>query len=162
MNAVVGALGHQDQFAARGLARQCQRPGRYVGAVLGEHRPIHIRGQPDQSFGQLDHVGGRQVARIAKRQLFGHGPFHPRVAVTDHHRSVGAEQVDVTVAVGVLYAATLGGRYEDRVAATAEQSRVLVSVNATGDYGQRSLVKSLALFETFAHGRPLISEVRRP
>ena len=120
---------------------------------------FHVHSGPDS---RPRSVSDLEVARIAKRQLFGHGPFYPRVAVTDHHRSVGAEQVDVTVAVGVLYAATLGGRYEDRVAATAEQSRVLVSVNATGDYGQRSLVKSLALFETFTHGRPLISEVRRP
>ena len=129
---MIGALGHQDLALARGGACQRHAGRRGVGAVLAEQRPVGVRDQPDQPFGQLDQPLRRAVQAVARRHLPRDRLGHHRIAVADHDRAPAAHEVDVAPAVHVPEMAALAALEELRIA-LGQPVGAQVPVHAAGD-----------------------------
>ena len=107
-DAVIGPLDAEDLLAAGMFARDLHAPRGHVRTVLAEHRPRREVDERDKAFGKLDHYQSGVVETVAERGLPLRGRLHPGMPVTEHHRAIGAHQVDELVAVHVPVARTLG------------------------------------------------------
>ena len=99
--AVVGAVDHEDLFAAGVFARDLETPGGHVGAVLAKHGPLREVDERDEAFSEIDHERRRVVETITLLLLGLGGGLDLRVFVAEDQRAVAAEVVDVFIAVGV-------------------------------------------------------------
>ena len=129
---MIGAARHQDLALLGGGARDHDAERRGVGTVALEHRPVGMRHHADQFLGKLDETLRRSGQHVAQRALRGGGFLDLAVAVAQHHRAVGAHEVDIGVAVDVPQGGAFGAREELRIA-RRQARHVEVAVHAAGN-----------------------------
>ncbi len=151
--AVVGPVDHEDFLAAGVFARDLERPGGHVRAVLAEHGPrgeIHER---DEAFGEVHDDGRRVVETIAFGALGFGGGLDLRVARAEDVGAVAAEEIDEFVVVGVPVAAALGTDGVVRRGHRQRGGRVGVAVDAAGDDAGGALEEGQRTGKGTGHGR---------
>lgn len=129
---MVGAVGAEDGVASGGGAGDGGGVDGGVGAVFGEPGPVGPGGDVDEEFGEFDDFGAGSVEAVAGVQLCGGGAVDGGVGVAQEDGSVGAEEVDVLVAVDVPDVSAVAA-LEELGEVVGQWCGVLVSVHAVGD-----------------------------
>jgi hypothetical protein len=88
-------------------------------AILAEDDPIGHRDELVDMLGQLHHDLPGVVGAVGQFPLFVGRLVHLRVVVAEHHRPVGAQVVDVLVAVHIVDPRSLGVIDEQRIGLVA-------------------------------------------
>ncbi len=120
--AVVATGELHDHVAAGEAARQPDRRHGGLGARRDEPHPLDRRPRHDL-LGQVDLGHGRGAVRRAAGHGRLHRRLHLRVGVADQHRTPGADQVDVLVAVDVGEPRSRADRMKRGVPPTASNAR---------------------------------------
>ena len=137
--AVIAAFELNDLIAAGEAAGQANRAHGRFGA--GVHHPHHIHGR-DQLGHQLRHFHfhfGRRAKAQAAGRRFDHRIADSRVVVAQHHRTPGADIIDIGLPVHVIKIGAIRAFDKQRRAADAGEGAHR-RVNAAGDQFARSMV----------------------
>ena len=111
---VVAAYALDDLVAAGGGPCEPDRGHCRLGAAVDESNHLHAGEGGDDFLGQHRLGFGRRAERSPPADGLGERRHHPFVGMSDDHRAVGADVVDVPVAIDVDQEAALGLLDEDR------------------------------------------------
>lgn len=146
--AVVAAFELDDLVAAGEAARQANRA--HGGFGTGVHHAHHIHGRHQLGYQRRHfyfHFGRRAKAQAAGRRL-DHRVADRRMVVAQHHRTPGADIIDIGFPIHVIEVSAIRAFDKQRGAADAGEGADR-RVNAAGDQFTRGVVQ---IFR-FAHGQ---------